>query len=43
MNRERTNANWKEHLTSAVVNGKLYAVGGRTAGMAANVNVNEVC
>jgi hypothetical protein len=33
----------REHLTSAVVNGKLYAVGGRTAGMAANVNVNEVC
>jgi N-acetylneuraminic acid mutarotase len=32
----------REHLTSAVVNGKLYVVGGRTAGMAANVDANEV-
>ena len=32
----------REHLTSAVVNGKLYVIGGRSAGMAANVDANEV-
>jgi N-acetylneuraminic acid mutarotase len=32
----------REHLTSAVVNGKLYVIGGRTAGMVANVDANEV-
>ncbi len=32
----------REHLTSAVVNGKLYVMGGRTGGMSANVDTNEV-
>jgi N-acetylneuraminic acid mutarotase len=32
----------REHLTSAVVNGKLYVIGGRTSGMSANVDTNEV-
>nr|WP_261377852.1 kelch repeat-containing protein [Candidatus Nitrosocosmicus arcticus] len=32
----------REHLTSAVVNDKLYVTGGRTNGMASNVNANEV-
>jgi N-acetylneuraminic acid mutarotase len=32
----------REHLTSSVVNGKLYVIGGRTAGMSTNVDVNEV-
>lgn len=32
----------REHLTSAVVNDKLYVIGGRTNGMASNVNANEV-
>jgi N-acetylneuraminic acid mutarotase len=31
----------REHLTSAVVNDKLYVIGGRSAGMSANVNFNE--
>jgi N-acetylneuraminic acid mutarotase len=32
----------REHLTSAVVDGKLYVMGGRTNGMSANVDTNEV-
>jgi len=32
----------REHLTSAVVDGKLYVMGGRTSGMSANVDTNEV-
>ena len=32
----------REHLTSAVLDGKLYVIGGRTAGIAANVEANEV-
>lgn len=32
----------REHLTSAVADGKLYVVGGRSEGMSANVNSNEV-
>jgi N-acetylneuraminic acid mutarotase len=32
----------REHLASAVVDGKLYVIGGRTAGMVANVDANEV-
>jgi N-acetylneuraminic acid mutarotase len=34
--------NAREHLTSAVVGGKLHVIGGRTAGMVANVDTNEV-
>ncbi len=32
----------REHLASAVVDGKLYVIGGRTDGMVANVDANEV-
>ena len=32
----------REHLTSATINGKLYVIGGRTAGMSTNVDANEV-
>ena len=32
----------REHLTSAVVEDKLYVIGGRTNGMAFNVDANEV-
>ena len=32
----------REHLTSATTNGKLYVIGGRTAGMSTNVDANEV-
>ena len=32
----------REHLTSAVVDGKLYVIGGRTNGVAFNVDANEV-
>ncbi len=32
----------REHLTSAVVDGKLYVMGGRTNGVSANVDTNEV-
>lgn len=32
----------REHLTSAVVDNKLYVIGGRTSGMATNVDSNEV-
>ena len=32
----------REHLTSSVVNGKLYFIGGRTNGMSHNVDANEV-
>jgi hypothetical protein len=30
-----------EHLTSTTINGKLYVIGGRTAGMSTNVDANE--
>ena len=32
----------REHLTSAVVDDKRYVIGGRSEGMSANVNSNEV-
>jgi N-acetylneuraminic acid mutarotase len=32
----------REHLTSAVINDKLYVIGGRTNGIASNVDANEV-
>jgi len=32
----------REHLTSAVVNGKLYVIGGRSNGMSFNVDANKV-
>ena len=32
----------REHLTSAVIDNKLYVIGGRTNGMAFNVDANEV-
>ena len=32
----------REHLTSSVVNGKLYVIGGRSNGMSFNVDANEV-
>lgn len=32
----------REHLASALLDGKLYVIGGRTAGIAANVEANEV-
>ena len=32
----------REHLTSAVVDDRLYVIGGRTNGMASNVDANEV-
>ncbi len=32
----------REHLTSAVVKGKLYVIGGRANGMSANVDTTEV-
>ena len=32
----------REHLTSAVVDGKLYVIGGRSNGMSYNVDANEV-
>ena len=32
----------REHLTYAVVNGKLYVIGERSNGMSFNVDANEV-
>jgi hypothetical protein len=32
----------REHLTSSVVDGKLYVMDGRTNGISANVDTNEV-
>ena len=31
----------RQHLASSVVQGKLYAIGGRVSGVATNLNVNE--
>ena len=31
----------RNHLSSAVVDGKLYAIGGRTSGPSGNLNANE--
>ena len=32
----------REHLASALLDGKLYVIGGKTAGIAANIEANEI-